>query len=296
MCSGSGFCGSRENIRGYTIVVLNRLLLLFVYSALAVLVLNTASAETEAVLQKGHSFFQWLDKNEDQFINCKIEKKADQIQLCDGVLVSYSEIKSLFSLKPDELLNTIKAKGLLVEIICSVEKNNGDFVKTDCVAESSNKIFKKVSSLHGLFVAEDNKIFIRSSATKGTLIHEYLHFLQSKNTQKIDGRNYRLSKLDLKNQINSELDRIEAEVKMAEKNKQSDVLKVKIAEFMKVNDLMLAFSKWQDLIDERSLFLLYVKYEKDFQIPKEDMDLVHKNLNFVCKRKDFKSALPECSH
>lgn len=256
---------------------------------------NTASAQTEAVLRKGQAFFQWLEKNEAGFAHCKIEKKDDQVQLCDGTLVPYQQLKNLFSVNADELLKNIKAKGINVEIICSAEKSTGDFIKNECVAESSDKTFKKVSALHGLYVDEANKIFIRSSATKGTLIHEYLHFLQSKNDQKIDGHVYKQEKNQLKKQINTELDRIEAELKQAEQKKQPEVLKAKVAEFMKVNDLMLAFSKWQDLIDERSLFLLFVKYEKDFQIPKEDMDLVHKNLNFVCKRTDYKSALPECS-
>ncbi len=265
------------------------------FIAISIFCLNTASAQTEAVLKKGQAFFQWLEKNESGFAKCKIENKDDQIQLCDGTLVSFQELKKLFSTSTDELLKSIKAKGVDVEIICSTEKSAGDFLKNDCASESTDKTFKKVSSLHGLYVDEANKIFIRSSATKGTLIHEYLHFLQSKNAQKIDGHIYKKEKNLLKKQINTELDRIEADLKQAEQKKQSEVLKAKVAEFMKVNDLMLAFSKWQDLIDERSLFLLFVKYEKDFQIPKEDMDLVHKNLNFVCKRTDYKSALPECS-
>lgn len=254
-----------------------------------------AFAQAEAVLQKGQAFFQWLDKNEAAFASCKIEKNEDQIMLCDGTLASYAQLKKFFAMPPEDLLKLIKEKGVAIEIICGTENSKGDFTKSECVPESSDKTFKKVSSLHGLYVAETNKIFIRSSTTKGALIHEYLHFLQSKNTQKVDGRVYKQEKNELKKEINQELDRIEAEVKLAEKKKQSELLKSKVAEFMKINDLMLAFSKWQDLIDERSLFLLFVKYEKDFQISKEDMDLVRKNLNFVCRRKDYKSTLPECS-
>lgn len=266
-----------------------------IFLAVSGLFLNTASAQTEAVLQKGQTFFQWLEKNEASFINCKIEKQADQIKLCDGTLVSFEEMKKFFAITPEELLKLIKAKGVSVDIICNPDKSAGDFLKSVCIAEGTDKTFKKVSALHGLYVDEANKIFIRNSASKGVLIHEYLHFLQSKSTQKIDGHVYKQEKNELKKQINTELDRIESEVKQAEQKKQPEVLKAKVAEFMKVNDLMLTFSKWQDLIDERSLFLLFVKYEKDFQIPKEDMDLVHKNLNFICKRKDYKSTLPECA-
>lgn len=269
---------------------------------LALMFLSMAAfAQTEAVLKKGQSFFGWLESKESFFIDCKIEKKDDLIQLCDGMQISYQELKKLFSSSADEVLKALKDKGTQVEIICDTNKTSdfakkmGDFTKNECLAESSDKTFKKVSSLHGLYVEEVNKIFIRSSASKATLIHEYLHFLQSKNSNKVDGHLYKAEKNQLKQNINHELDRIEAQLKEAEKNKQTTVLKEKVAEFMKVNDLMLAFGKWQDLIDERSLFLLFVQFEKDFHIPQSDVDLIHKNLGFICHRKDYKSKLPECS-
>lgn len=289
MRARTGVCRSRKDFGSLEVVFLKKFFAIFLFLT------SSAFAQLEAVLKKGEAFFQWLNKNEAFFIQCKIEKSTEQIKLCDGTLVSYEELKTLFSLHSADLLKFIQAKGVEVDIICDTNKKTGDFKLSKCFDESSDNTFKKVTTLHGLYVDEAKKIFIRSSATKGTLIHEYLHFLQSKNTQKIDGHIYKQEKNDLKKEMNTQLDLLESEVKLAEKNKQPEVLKAKIAEFMKVNDLMLAFSKWQDLIDERSLFLLFVKYEKDFQIPKEDMDLVRKNLNFICKRKDYKSALPECS-
>lgn len=254
----------------------------------------SALADTNGVLKKGQDFFSWLESKESFFAACKIEKKEDQIQMCDGTQVSYSELKKFFEGPAQETLKAIKEKGVTIEVICAVDKVEGDFAKTECLSESTDKTFKKVSSLHGLYVADTNKIYIRSSATKGALIHEYLHFLQAKNTNKVDGHIYKTEKNELKKSINLELDRIEAEVKKAEQSKQSLVLKEKVAEFMKVNDLMLAFGKWQDLIDERSLFLLFVQFENDFKIQKADMNLVQKNLGFICNRKDYKSKLPEC--
>ena len=253
-----------------------------------------ALAQSESVLKEGNSFFQWLEKNESSFVNCKIGKKGDQVTMCDGTEVSFLELKKLFAKSANELLVAVKEKGVAVNIICSLDQKPSEFGAVECSPESSDKTFKRVSALHGLYVAETNSIFIRSSASRGTLIHEYLHFLQSKNNQKIYGHMYKTEKNQLKQKINQALDQIEIDLKTAEKNKEPALLKQKTAEFMKVNDLMLAFSKWQDLIDERSLFLLFVKFENDFKIPKDDLDLALKNLGFICNRKDYNSPLPEC--
>lgn len=252
-------------------------------------------AQTSAVLKKGHDFFSWLEKNESVFTNCKIEKINDFVELCDRTKISYSEIKKLFESSPSEVLSFVQSKKIQVNIICNSEKQT-DFLNTSCLKESLNKTFESVPSFHGLYVTESNTIYIRSSATKGTLIHEYLHFLQSKNSNAVNGRVYKTEKNDLKNSINKELDRIELEIKQAEKRKQTTILKEKFAEFMKVNELMLSFSKWQDLIDERSIFLFFIQFEKDFKIPKTDIELATKNLNYICNRKDYKSPLLDCKN
>lgn len=247
--------------------------------------------------QKAEDFFSWLSRNEKYFADCKLEKKGDLIFLCDGTQVSHAELKKLFAKNISQITSELKQKKIQIEVICNSEKSNREFENISCLNESSNKTFKKVASLHGLYLPDENKIVIRNSATRGTLIHEYIHSLQTLNQVKIDEHIYKSEKNQLRKEIEKELDQLLSEVKKLEQEKKQEEVKQKVAQFMKLNDFMLAFSKWQDLIDERSLFLLYIKYEKDFNIEKADIELAKKNLKFICNRKDLVGVLSqaECS-
>ncbi len=262
-------------------------------ATLSLISLFSITASTKSVDQKAEEFFAWLNKNEKQFIECKIQKNDDVITLCDHTKVSYKELKDLFTKSAEDITTELKKKDITVDVIChgetSVKENN-----QTCITDTSNKTFKNVSSLHGLYLPDEKRILIRSNATPGTLIHEYIHHLQSINTEKIAGRIYKSEKNKLRQEIQKDLDALIAEVTQLEKSGNSAKAKEKVNQFMKTNNYMFNFSKWQDLIDERSLFLLFKKFEKDFQISEADMQLVNKNIKFICDRKDYLEKLAEC--
>ena len=263
------------------------------FATLSLVSLFSISAFSKPVDQKAEEFFSWLNQNEKLFIECKIQKTDDVITLCDNTKISYKEIKDLFSKSVLNIIAELKKKDIIVDVVCHSEaptKSDG----LTCITDTTNKTFKSVSSLHGLYLPDEKKILIRSNATPGTLIHEYMHHLQSINTEKIAGRIYKSEKNKLRHEIQKDLDAIIAEVTRLEKSGNKPKAKEKVDQFMKTNNYMFGFSKWQDLIDERSLFLLFEKFEKDFQISDADMQLVNKNIKFICDRKDYSEKLSEC--
>jgi len=170
-------------------------------------------------------------------------------------------------------------------------------VRTPCL--------KKVGSLHGLYVARDNTIYIRSRATVGVIIHEYIHYLQSKNTQPVLGHQYKIEKNKVIDQLNTVLDEMVAEIKQIAKTAQDSKLsqagtdekthqmKALTQNFLRLNDQLMQFSRWQDLIDEREVFKLFIANEKDWKIAQADMDLVKKNMGFICQRKDLLNVIAD---
>ncbi|MBC7741505.1 MAG: hypothetical protein H7061_04880 [Bdellovibrionaceae bacterium] len=261
------------------------------------LVINLVFSQTQSIEQKADQFFSWLNENESTFTNCKIEKKGDQIILCDQTKVSYKELSQLFKKNTSQIITDLKKRKLEVEVVCDNKSSGAQKTELPCVNEVSNPSFKKVSSLHGLYVPEENKIYIKSSASVGVIIHEYLHYLQTQNLDKVNGHIYKGEKNELKKQIEKALDQLMTQIKQLEKENKKLQLKTPLQRFIKLNDYLIAFGKWQDLIDERSLFLLFTEYQKDFAISKEDMALVQKNISFICSRKDLKGKLSkkECS-
>jgi hypothetical protein len=254
-------------------------------------------AQAETVHAKAEKFFSWLQKNEKSFVDCPLKKTNQHIRLCDGTKVSYPELKILFLKNKIEIIDWLRQKKIQVELICDPKSTADEVESSHCSQESTNSTFKNVTGLHGLYLPDENKILARSTATVGTLIHEYIHALQSNSKEKIDGHIYKSEKNKLRREIEAELDRRLIEIKQLELKKDKVELNQKAVEFIKLNDYMMAFSPWQDLIDERSLFLLYIKYSKDFNIPQSDIDLALKNMKFICNRKELKDKLPsaECS-
>lgn len=249
---------------------------------------------SKTVNQKAEDFFSWLNKNEKLFISCKIQKNGDDIILCDNTKVSYKEIKDLFRKPVEDIIANLKKKDITVEILCLSEPANNEKA-LPCVSETANKTFKNVSSLHGLYLPDEKKILIRSNATAGILIHEYIHHLQSINTEKIFDRVYKKEKNILRQEIQKELEITISEVTNLERSGNKAKAKEKVDQFIKTNEYMFKFSKWQDLIDERSLFLLFKKFEKDFQISEADIQFTNKNIKFICDRKDYSEKLSECN-
>ncbi len=247
--------------------------------------------QAKQVSAKAEEFFAWLNENEINFSKCIIEKNGDVITLCDQTKVSYKELKSLFSKTNPEIISSLQEKKISVEVVCDDKSEQLLTSQLKCNQTTENPMMKKVTGLHGLYLPSENKIYIKSTATNGIIIHEFLHYLQTLNKEKVYGKIYKAEKNQLRIEIEKRLDELIEEIKIIEGKKEKKSLKPKLAQFMKLNGYMIEFGKWQDLIDERSLFLLYKKFEKDFNIGREDMQLIQKNLQFICQRKDLKEKL-----
>ena len=254
---------------------------------LSFFILTLAQAQTTD--QKAEKFFAWLAESEKTFTDCRIQKKGDVITMCDNTQVSFNELKNLFSKNTAELISELKKKKIRVEIVCDTV-----LIGAPCIPESTNSTFKKVSGMHGLYVPGENKIYIRSTATPGVIIHEYLHSLQTKNKEKINGRVYKTEKNELRKEIETNLDDLMAEIKSLEQKKEKTKLNTKVTEFVKLNSHMLAFSKWQDLIDERSIFQLFISQQKELGVGDVDLKLAKKNMKFICERRDLKLSDSDC--
>ncbi|MFN3698496.1 MAG: hypothetical protein ACK4VO_13765 [Pseudobdellovibrio sp.] len=245
------------------------------------------------------AFLTWLETKQSYFGECKTHQDHDVIRLCDGTQLSHKEIQRLFALNTTQLINELQKQNVKIEIVCEQSTD------TNCVAESTNPLFKKMGSLHGLYVAKDNTIYIRSGATVGVIIHEYIHNLQSKNTQSVFGRQYKIEKNKVIDQLNILLDDMVLEIKQISKIAQDSKLsqtetdektyrmKSLTQDFLRLNDQLMQFSRWQDLIDEREIFKLFIAYEKDWKIAQADMDLVRKNMGFICQRKDLANVIAD---
>ena len=64
--------------------------------------------------------------------------------------------------------------------------------------------------------------------------------------------------------------------------------------FIKINSYMIDFGKWQDIIDERSIFLLYKDHGNEIGMAQTDIDFAVKKLNALCDNAKLKRSLPEC--
>ena len=245
------------------------------------------------------AFLNWLETQQSYFGECKINQDHDAIRLCDETLLSHKEMQRLFTLNNTQLISELQKQNVKIEIVCTQSSD------VNCIAESTNPLFKKMGSLHGLYVARDNTIYIRSGATVGVIIHEYIHYLQSKNTQPVLGHQYKIEKNKVIDQLNILLDEMVIEIKQIAKTAQDSKLsqaetdakthrmKSLTQDFLRLNDQLMRFSRWQDLIDEREIFKLFIAYEKDWKIAQADMDLVAKNMGFICQRNDLLNVIAD---
>jgi hypothetical protein len=245
----------------------------------------SAQATSEAF-----SFPAWVKLHESKFAKCVPTKDKEFITLCDNTRIKTSALHNLFQLPAPLLLNWIQAQGVRVEILCDQNVTVKDFAE-NCIPLAQRPNFKKMTSMHGKYLPKSNTIVVRASATTGTLIHEYIHHLQNINDRPIYGRVYKKERLLHQAALLKVMDRIIAQVQTLEKKGKKKEAKALLPEFMQASNGLQAMGKWQDLIDERSIFLTYIQFAGELGIAKEDVALAKKNMGFICKRKDLKPLL-----
>jgi tetratricopeptide (TPR) repeat protein len=206
--------------------------------------------------------------------------------MCDNTHLKIAELKKMFKMSPASLVKYIKKKGINLEIFCT--KNRGVFTKW-CDPKIKRESFKKRYSLQGQFLGRENTILLKANAYKGSLIHEYIHAQQYLNNKKIYGHRYKYERSHIERKAIKRMDQIirivkKDEAKLKKENKLSPYLKEMVA----LSQGVQRFSKWQDLIDERGIFLVYLKYGKLIGATKEDIALAQKNMGFICKRSDLR--------
>lgn len=249
-----------------------------------------SQAATE--LAEATTFLSWLEKNEENFAQCEPSLKNDHYILCDNTEVSKSELKRLFQLKTPELLQVLKSKDLKVELICATEKEL-PLLSKECKTDSSNKMFSEITTLRGKFLPEDKIILIRKSASVGSLVHEYIHSLQAVNSNEIYGKAYKKRRMEIQHGLVDLMDQKIAIIEGLEKTGKKAEIAAKVKEFTLASDAPRAFAPWQDLIDERGIFLLYLKFGKEFGASDADLSLARKNLGFICKNPKLEKLIPK---
>jgi tetratricopeptide (TPR) repeat protein len=237
------------------------------------------------ILEDLNNFHRWLAKHELELAKCETSIAGDTISLCDKTEVSVKELKSLFAMNESQLVNFIKGKGINLEVFCS---SPGRFTPY-CKKDIKRKMFKAHYHLQGQFIGIENTILLKSDALKGSLIHEYVHYLQFTNSNKIWGKRYKAERIALEQRVVARMDAIIEKVRKDEKKlKKQGKLSAILKEMLALSKGLQRFSKWQDLIDERNIFLLYIKWGNLFGVSVNDVQLARKNMGFICKRTDIR--------
>ncbi|MGE3611491.1 MAG: hypothetical protein AB7I27_18000 [Bacteriovoracaceae bacterium] len=259
---------------------------------LLALSLTSFAADNNKILNETVDFFDWLVAHQKDFGNCSPKKVGNDIELCDKTLVPLDNLKKMFSSTPEEVLAMLQKMNIKTEILCD-QKNSGvqTFAKS-CLATSNNPIFNKVTALHGQYLPEEKKILLRSSASKGSLIHEYIHSLQSENKNMIFGKVYKSERNRFKKELTRIMDENIVIIQNLTAKNQKNKISPYLQEFSSASQLLQYFGNWQDLIDERGIFLLYLNFAKDLNIAKEDLELAQLNMKHICKNEKLKVVIP----
>lgn len=254
-------------------------------------------AETAAKTAITHSrtFQRWLSEHESKFANCLPKQTKASIHLCDGTEISIPEIQKLFDFSSDQLVAYLKSQKLRVEILCS-QKEPGEF-HSNCKDETSKKTFQAFGFLHGQFDATTSTIFLRSDSSRGSLIHEYLHFKQTKNRIRVFGKIYKKERFEVEQALNRAFDLLLKEVQKAEQGGDIRLVSALIPIAQELTQEIASYAKWQILIDERNLFLAYQQFQSSLHVPAPDVALAKKNMAFICEDPRTRTTLrdsPEC--
>ena len=224
--------------------------------------------------QDSADFFDWLNQHKEHFIQCVPTKEGENYRLCDNTQINQVFLKRLFKKTTQELYDHIKNENIQIIIYC--QKDLKGIFDNYCTSEPN-----KLDKLHGKFLPEENTILLQSNSTRGDLIHEYIHSLQYKNSNVIFGRRYKAQRVIIQKSLVEKMDQAIEKSKLTKTKKEIAPL---IQIVKDASSQMVQFSYWQDLIDERSIFLLYLIYGHEFNLPLEDLNLARKNMGFICKR------------
>jgi hypothetical protein len=237
------------------------------------------------------AFFKWLEGHVDDFGHCKVDKAGDAgYRLCDGTEVDGAEVKKLLKLAPDKLVGELKAKGLKLDVLCEAKTPSPAPFHAFCSQGLDHKIFAQTTALHGEYLPGEKRILLREGSSVGTAVHEYLHSLEEANTNPIYGKVYKKERLAVQAALTRVMDDKIKEVHELEKGGKAagGNLQLVLKEFTTASDLMRAMARWQDFIDERGLFLLYLRHGKELGVSEADRALAKKNMGFICKNPQLK--------
>lgn len=248
---------------------------------------NTASF---GVLENAVALLSWLEQHASKFGSCIPTKVGDHYELCDKTRVDARELKQLFQKSPADLVSWLKTKGYKVEILCDASTQANPF-KGLCNPSSERKMFEDLSSLHGQYLPQERTILIKSTASRGSLIHEYIHSLQAQNDREVYGKKYKKERIAVQDQLTQFMDSQIALISALEKQKKIFEAQSLIKPFTLASDAMRAFAPWQDLIDERGIFLLYLNHGQEFGAQTEDLVLAQKNMDFICDNPKLRPVL-----
>ncbi len=247
-------------------------------------------------IEQANAFEAWLSSHESTWTLCRPKLKGDTIELCDSTLLEAKEIKWLYSLNPKDLVSFIKNKKIGIEVYC--KKSGRQTFESFCIPNLKRNQLKQLSDIHGQYLPTENTIVIQSDAYPGSLVHEYMHYLQYQNNRKTNGKIYKRSRMEIEEKLISALDQLILEVKSLEaegrKKEAIELLKPGVA----LGSTLAAFGKWQKLIDERNLFLVSTLFVEELGVPEIDRQLAKKNLGFLCNDPQLKDLLkgnPECA-
>lgn len=232
-------------------------------------------------------FKDWLIKNEKVFLNSTVKKDEQHFILIDNTKINIKQLKRFLALKPAELIGAIENEKIEIDIFCT--KRTGVF-EDYCNPKLIRQEFVGLGHLQGQFKPLENKILLKDFALKGSLVHEWIHAQQYKRAEKINGKNYKYERVQIEKRLISEMDEIINIVKDAERSKKKIDVNAYIKQVKELADKMRSFGYWQDLIDERSIFVLFLKYTKEINPSAEDIALARKNLGFICKKFPLKDC------
>lgn len=255
---------------------------------------QASSAATSSLpeLKNADDFLTWLKNHQNQFEVCEVTKTSSFYKLCDNTKVDINEIKKLFSMSPTNLVKHFKSLGIKVEILCDQKPGAQTFASL-CQTTSPRKNFTTLSSLHGQYLPDEDAILIKSSASKGSLIHEYVHRLESKNQNPIFGKIYKQTRNQIQKNLIKLMDDKIAIITKLEKAGKKEEIKAELPSFMAASAMMQKFAPWQDLIDERNIFLLYLNFGSEFGVAPDDIALAKLNMQHICKQKTWQGKLPQ---
>ena len=242
------------------------------------------------VIEESKNFLVWLESHRGDIEKCTPVKVSNGYQLCDNTFISKEQLVKLNKMTAEEVVHFIKNENISLKVFCKPDSNMGNFQKY-CIKNEQNAA-QKNAKLQGQFHPETNTIEIQSDAYIGSLIHEYIHYLQYKNENLVFGKRYKFERAQIQQALIKLMDSSTIEVEKYLKEKDDANAKMHIAKVLQASEQLMQYSRWQDLIDEKNIFLLYQNLGHEFGIRDEDIALANKNIGFICKR--FKLPSIQC--